>query len=180
MSSDAELVHQALSGRAVAYEKLMRRWSAKILALCHAKTGHVDAAEDLAQETLLRGFLALGSLADRKKFGPWLCGIARRVCLDWLKSPKRSQVSRGDLDNVAASATSVAVEQVDNKDEIRRLLAEVEKLPEEYRQVLMLYYYGDHTYAQLAKVLDVSAATINVRLTKARALLRKRLGGSGR
>ena len=181
VSSDAELVHLALSGRTVAYEKLVRRWSGKILALCHSRTGHAHTAEDLAQETLLRGFLALGSLADRRKFGPWLCGIATRVCLDWLKSPKRSQVSSGDLDAHRAPAPSLAgreVEQVDRKDEIHRLLAEVEKLPEEYRQVLMLYYYGDHTYRELAEILDVSAATINARLTRARALLRRRVGGS--
>lgn len=181
MSSDAELVHEALSGRTVAYEKLVRRWSGKILALCHSRTGHAQTAEDLAQETLLRGFLALGSLADRRKFGPWLCGIATRVCLDWLKSPRRSQVASSELDRRPVPASSAAgreVEQVDRNDEIHRLLAEVEKLQEEYRQVLMLYYYGDHTYGELAEILDVSAATVNARLTKARALLRRRLGGS--
>ena len=181
VSSDAELVHQALSGRTVAYGKLVRRWSGKILALCHARTGHAHTAEDLAQETLLRGFLALGSLTDRRKFGPWLCGIATRVCLDWLKSPRRSQVSSSELDQHAAPAPSPAgreVDQVDRKDEVGLLLVEVERLPENYRQVLMLYYYGDHTYRELAEILGVSAATVNVRLTKARALLRRRLGGS--
>ena len=54
------------------------------------------------------------------------------------------------------------------------MLAEVESLPEVYREVIMLYYYQDVTYQDLAETLGVSAATINARLTKARALLRRR------
>jgi RNA polymerase sigma-70 factor (ECF subfamily) len=52
---------------------------------------------------------------------------------------------------------------------------EVEALPDEYREALMMYYYEDVTYQELADALGVSAATINARLTKARALLRQRL-----
>ena len=51
----------------------------------------------------------------------------------------------------------------------------MEKLPEDYREVLMLYYYEDVTYRDLAETLGVSAATINARLTKGRAMLRERL-----
>ena len=56
-------------------------------------------------------------------------------------------------------------------------MAAVEALPEDYREVLLLYYYEDVTYRDLAETLGVSPATINARLTKARAMLRERLGG---
>src|SRR6516164_6324344 len=90
--SDGELVRQSLSGRTQAYEELVRRWAGRITALCHAKVGRADAADDLAQEALLRGFRALDSLAEPEKFGPWLCGIAQRASLDWLKAKERTQV----------------------------------------------------------------------------------------
>ncbi len=54
-------------------------------------------------------------------------------------------------------------------------MTEVEALPEECRQVIMLYYYQDITYRQIANLLGVSPATVNARLTRARALLRDRL-----
>ena len=53
----------------------------------------------------------------------------------------------------------------------------VEALPEDYREVILLYYYEDVTYRDLAQALGVSPATINARLTKARAMLRERLSG---
>ncbi len=180
--SDGELVRQALAGRAAGYEELVRRWAGRIVALCHARTGRADAAEDLAQETLLRGFRALGTLADPDKFGAWLCGIAVRTCLDWLKSKQRSQVpfsalgGRGDVEGLLCDGRPEP--DLDREDERRRLMAEVESLPEECREVVMLYYYEDVTYRDLAEQLGVSTATVNARLTRARNLLRQRLGAA--
>ena len=58
---------------------------------------------------------------------------------------------------------------LERDDENRRLLAEVEALPEECRKVVMLYYYEDVTYRDVGRILGVSPATINARLTRARA-----------
>ena len=179
--SDGELVRQVLAGKIGAYEPLVRRWAPRVTAVCHARVGRADAAADLAQETLLRGLRALPTISDPEKFGPWLCGIAVRTCLDWLKASARTEVTMSALaadrdPGSIAVARGDASEQSDRRDEIRRLMAEVERLPLPYRQVLMHYYYEDCTYKQIAEQLGVSAATVNMRLTKARQLLRQRLG----
>jgi RNA polymerase sigma-70 factor (ECF subfamily) len=183
--SDGELVRQALAGRNPAFEELVHRWAGRVLALCHARTRNGAAAEDLAQETLLRGFRALRSLAEPEKFGPWLCGIATRTCLDWLKSKDRSQVPFSTLDpdrspdDLLANPRATEPE-ADRRDELRKLMEEVEALPGECREVVMLYYYQDVTYRDLAEMLGVSSATVNARLTRARSLLRDRMSGSPR
>jgi RNA polymerase sigma factor (sigma-70 family) len=181
--TDGQLVRQALAGRTAAYGELARRWSAPILALCHARIRSVDTAEDLAQETLLRGLRGLATLADPDRFGPWLRGIATRVCLDWLKARGNHQVAfsvlsadRDPAEMLVAPADGPE-QAAQQADERTRLLAAVEELPEECREVLMLYYYQDVTYQEVATSLGVSAATVNARLTRARALLRERLAG---
>ncbi len=181
--SDGDLVRQTLAGRTAAYGELARRWSRRVLAFCHAKVSSAHAAEDLAQEALLRGFRGLATLADPEKFGAWIRGIALRVCLDWLKSKQTSQVPFTALSDGYNPAESLAERNGDPAAEdraatLRQLMAEVESLPEAYREVLMLYYYDDVTYAELAATLGVSAATINARLTKARAMLRERMGSA--
>jgi RNA polymerase sigma-70 factor (ECF subfamily) len=182
--SDAELVRQALAGRAEAYAELVRRWSARVLALCHARVGRADVAEDLAQEALLRGYRALRTLAQPDRFGAWLQGIALRACLDWLKARERSQVNFTALgpgfDPDGVLHPGGGESGPEQEEERRRLLAEVEALPAEYRTVVMLYYYQDTTYRELAELLGVSPATINVRLSRARALLRARLSKAWR
>jgi RNA polymerase sigma-70 factor (ECF subfamily) len=181
MVSDADLVRQARAGRTAAYEELVRRWAARITAVCHARVKRAHLAEELAQETLLRGFRALDSLTDPDRFGAWLCGIALRACLDYLKAKQNSQVPFSVLGQNYNPDENLHARQeggegdVERNEERRLILAEVEALPEEYRTVVMLYYYQDHTYRDLAKLLGVSSATVNARLTKARALLRTRL-----
>jgi RNA polymerase sigma-70 factor (ECF subfamily) len=183
--SDADLVRQTLAGRTEAFAELVRRWAGRVTALCHAKAGRT-AADDLAQETLLRGFRALRTLADPERFGPWLCGIALRTCLDWLKAKERTVVpfsalgpSRQPKDGRPPRLDPVA-DDAGRADECRRVLAAVEALPEAYRTAVLLYYYDDLTYRELAGLLGVSPATVNARLTKARALLRERLDDSPR
>jgi RNA polymerase sigma-70 factor (ECF subfamily) len=184
--SDAELVRQALAGRSEAYAELVRRWTPRVLALCHARVGRADVAEDLAQEALLRGYRALATLSQPDRFGAWLHGIALRACLDWLKARERSTVPFSALGNgrdgdaFPHPRDGAEAPALDREDDRRRLLAEVEALPPECRTVVMLYYYENITYRELAETLGVSPATVNARLTRARALLRARLSTAWR
>jgi RNA polymerase sigma-70 factor (ECF subfamily) len=178
--SDAQLVREVLAGRVQSYDPLVRRWAARVLAVCHARVGRSDAAEDLAQETLLRGFRALATLSDPERFGPWLCGIAVRCCLDWLKAAARKEVQMSALPAPPIDTVADTSVQSTRQDEIRRLMSEVEKLPPSYRQVLMHFYYEDCTYRQIAEQLGISTATVNMRLTRARQLLRERLATEGK
>src|SRR4051794_4154738 len=182
--TDGELVRQFLRGDRTACEALVCRWSARVMAICHARVGNRHAAEDLAQESLLRGMRGLQTLDEPEKFGPWLCGIATRVCLDWRKAKQTSQVPFTSLaagswtDEMAASSAESAESQVSRADELRQLMIEVESLPESHREVLMLFYYQEMSYREIADALGVSTATINARLTQARAMLRERLSSN--
>ncbi len=182
--TDGDLVRQATDGRSAAYGELVRRWSAQVLAMCHARVGRHAIAEELAQETLLRGFRSLGSIEAPDRFGSWICGIAHRVCMDHRKAKQSSQVSFSAIDAdqpaeqfVATTDSVIATAQ--RHEERAQLLQEIDRLPDELRETLILYYYDDVTYQELAEQLMVSPATINARLAKARALLRQRLLTSG-
>ncbi|MGB0760610.1 MAG: RNA polymerase sigma factor [Rubripirellula sp.] len=171
--TDGELVREAISGQSSAYALLVHRWSARVLAVCHGRVRNTTAAEDLAQETLLRAFRTLSSIREPDRFGSWVCGIATRTCLDWLKAKQRTEVSIEHLETKDHRSDSPPE---GGKDESWNLLSrQIEQLPSEYREVLMLYYYGNSTYQELAELLGVSSATINARLTKARQILRTQL-----
>ena len=181
--TDSELVRQTLAGRLASYAELVRRWSAPILAVCRSHTGRGDVAEDLAQETLVRAFQALSTLSDQNKFGPWLRGIATRACLDWRKAKQTGQRPFSTLDSAARNYDppghgESAEATAERREECDRLRAAVEELPEPYRETLLLYYCERRTYQELAELQGISRATINLRLTKARAMLRERLGAA--
>jgi RNA polymerase sigma-70 factor (ECF subfamily) len=179
--TDAELVRATLAGSRDAYAEIARRWAPRVTAVCHARVRRADVADDLAQETLLRGYRALGTLSDPAKVGTWLLGIGLRAALDWLKAKERSTVPFSGLGPDRPIEALVSRDEGDpaaDADERRRLMAEVEALPESLRQAVMLYYYDDISYRELGELLGVSAATINARLTRARSILRERLTGT--
>ncbi len=172
--TDGELVRRVVAGDTAAYGELARRWFGRIQATCQAKVFDGEA-EDLVQEVLIRGFANLGSLADPELFGPWLRGIASNLCADWCRSHLRNGRTPAPgvrLDQVGAAPDC---EGRIEDDERHIILAQIATMPEELREVILLRYYNELTYEEMAQWLGVARATVNERLAKARALLRIRL-----
>lgn len=181
---DGALVREARAGRREALEDLVRRWAPRVVAFCHSRVRSGGVAEDLAQEALLRAVRALGTLQDPERFGSWVFGIALRVCLDWAKRRERTEVPFGAFAGDTRKAEDLWLapgggeeDRLEREEELSRLLFEVEQLPPKLREALMLYYYQDVTYRDLGRMLGIAPATVNVRLTRARALLRERMAG---
>lgn len=181
--TDAELVHQAREGERAAQEQLVRRYAPRLLAVCRARIGCHEAVEDLAQEALLRGLTHLSSLEDPDKLGAWLRGIAVRVCQDWLRGRCRPQVPLSTLNGKTASdgafpcdrdATTQS-ERIEQQEQREHLLQAIDALPQELREPLLLFYYDEFTYEQIAGMLGISRASVNARLAKARGQLARRL-----
>jgi len=174
--TDGELVRRAQAGQSEALTELIHRWAGKVLALCHVQLRRPEVAQDLAQETLLKGIKNLGTLKQPEQFGPWLRSIAKRACLDWLKAKAQTTVPFSVLPMLTIeehyAATNGKLDDAHDHDELALAMGD---LPQEYREVILLYYYQKTTYQEMASVLGVSVATINLRLTRARQMLRERL-----
>lgn len=173
--TDGELVRRVVAGDTAAYGDLARRWYGRILAFCQSRVFNADA-EDLAQEVLVRGYNNLTSLATPEQFGPWLRGIARNLCADWCRGHIRHKHSLGNPEAIAeARAGSASVDEVIAADERAIVMQQLATIPEELREVILLRYYDNLTYDEMARWLEVARCTVNERLAKARALLRIRL-----
>jgi RNA polymerase sigma-70 factor (ECF subfamily) len=166
---DAELVLQVLQGNLGAYAELVRRYTARIAALCRAHIRHREVVEDLVQETLLRGLDRLADLREPERFGYWLYNIARNLCRDWLRDPRPNP-----LDTAPEPAG-----EVEPSNRIADLRECVRHLPVELREVVEIYYADRITYTELAMQLGVSRGQVNKLLTLARRRLRACLEREG-
>lgn len=193
--TDGELVRRTLQGDGAAGNQLVQRWQARLVGFCHARIGRADAAEELAQETMFRALRSLGKLEDHEKLAAWLRGIASRVCVDWIRQKTKAvpfstlsggngHADNGHLEDRLACEQDGAEQVALRDEEHARLRAAINRLQEPYREAIMIYYYDGEpkTYARVAEMLGVSSATVNLRLTKARAMLRADLAAvkSGR
>ncbi len=174
------MVRQAIAGHRSAQGELARRAYPCVLACCMARVRQRADAEEMAQETLLRAITGLSSLGDPERWRSWMRGIAIHVCLDWLRRNRKLPTSAG-FDDVAVALpeTHQPDQIVADREEQQLVLSELQLLPEDLREVLILHYFNAMTYEQIAEWLDVARATVSERLSRARQSLRLRLSRPG-
>jgi RNA polymerase sigma-70 factor (ECF subfamily) len=148
-----------------AYAELVRAYSGSVFAICLAMVGDKHDAEDIAQQTLLKGFTKINRLRNTRRFGAWIAQIARNLSIDFLRAKTVSINTR-----ICFARQQPA--KPNDRPELRAALA---KLPQEYRVPLMLYYFDGRSACSVAQVLGTSEQAIHTRLSRARKMLRKML-----
>jgi RNA polymerase sigma-70 factor (ECF subfamily) len=132
----------------------------RLVRLCATISGDRDAAEDLAQETLLEAWRHRHKVTDAGGSDRWLTAIARNVCLRWGRTRGRLPVPVAELPEPVAPV----------EDRIEELL---ELLPPDSRPVLVERYVHDRSHEEIAGSLGISADAVSMRLTRGKQALRR-------
>ena len=179
---DSELVEAVLGGTHERYGELVRRYKSLVTTYCYSRVAQRETAEDLAQETFVRGFQALRHLRKASAFSGWLLSIAHNVCVDHLRNKSRTvplevhadKDSHGEiiLENTKDKGV---VERLSEAETRERILAAIDSLGDEYRITLVLRHVNGHSCEEIAETLNVSLGTITSRLSRAHKLLREKL-----
>ena len=171
--SDAKLVKECLSGNSGSFKELIEKYSGVTYSLIYSYIQKSDQTEDLAQEVFLQAYQSLGNLRKPSKFGSWLYGITKRVCMNWLRKQKGQAISLNKF--IQFYPTGDSRSQLAKFEESEEVYKVVTSLPEIYREVIFLHYYESMKYKEISKILGISTSAINARLIKARELLREKL-----
>lgn len=176
---DVELVHNILSGDDTAFNTLVEKYQKNVHAMAWQRIGDFHIAEEITQDVFLQAYNKLSTLKDPDKFVRWLYVIAKRRCTRWLQREKPTMLSldatdKADLEKFAF-ANYVAEQREDKAAEQYREIVNnlLEKLPENQRTVVVLYYLHEMTSEAISKFLSVSINTIKSRLRRARQRLKE-------
>lgn len=166
MESDVrQLLRQGERDRA--FEMILDLYEARVFRLVLSMVGDAGRAEEVAQDSLLKVWQALERLDERAGLGTWIYTIARNTALTHLRAESyRRTVS---LESIAEPAADARRDEGD----IRGL---VERLPEEQRQVVVLYYYQEKSVEEVALMLDLPEGTVKSHLSRARKKLAELMG----
>jgi RNA polymerase sigma factor (sigma-70 family) len=165
--TDAELVEASRRGEREAFGLLVSRYQDVVCAVSFSSTGNWALSEDVAQDTFIAAWHQLGQLREAARLRSWLCGIARNLARKARKRTDREAVVDDDvpaLDGNPFDATAQA--EVDRV--VREALA---RIPDGYRETLVLYYCENRSIRDVAAVLGVSEDAAMQRLTRGRRYL---------
>jgi RNA polymerase sigma factor (sigma-70 family) len=175
---DVELVTRSRAGDRDAFGELVARYQALVCSLAYSATGSLTQSEDLAQETFLAAWRQLGSLREPAKLRSWLCGIARNLANNAARKNSRQPVHRSaSLDAIAERAAEEPLpgEQAVTREEEELLWRAVERIPETYREPLVLFYREWQSVESVARALDLTEDAARQRLSRGRKLLESEL-----
>jgi RNA polymerase sigma factor (sigma-70 family) len=169
--ADDECVRSCLNDHPEAFRHLVQRYQNPLARYLRGCLGDADAAAEAAQETFVRAYFALRDLRKPTAFFSWLLGIAQRVA----KENQRAARKQRTVDRDAIEPTSPAGEHPTEAE--AAMSNAVARLPDTYREVIVLRYYGGHSCAEIGRDLGVPLGTVTKRLSRAYALLRESLRG---
>jgi RNA polymerase sigma factor (sigma-70 family) len=166
LAGDQRLVEQIRRGNELAFEVAFERHGTGILAFCRHMLGSREEAEDAVQHTFAAAFRDLQRGGDRDiALKAWLYTIARNRCLSVLRARREHAAELEDLPTEGLS------EQVEQRAELRELLADVRELPEEQRAALLLAEAAGLSHAEVAEVLGCETGSVKGLVFRARSAL---------
>lgn len=172
-TNDQPLIDTILAGNPQSFSLLVDRYKDLVFTLAIRMLKHREEAEEVSQDTFIKVFRSLNRFKGDSKFSTWIYKIAYHTCLDKLKKNKREQ-------HVFAinEYTDIQVETVDNaldmmeKEERKRAIQEcLQLLPSKDIAILTLFYFEGLSLNEIAKIIDITANNVKVKLFRSRKKL---------
>jgi RNA polymerase sigma-70 factor (ECF subfamily) len=167
--SDNDLVKACGAGERAAYARLVRRHYKKVFLVCLGVLGNVHDAEDIAQDTMIKGFEKIRQLRQADQFGPWIAAIARNLSVNALRR-------KGACDRAAARECPEPAQQEKPNDDLEQAVA---GLPWDLRLPLVMYYFDGRSVKAVAEALEISTSGVYLKLRTAIRELQATLGRKG-
>lgn len=169
LRSDEQLVRLFRAGNEEAFRTIHDRFRARLLAYARQMLGASRAdAEDVLQDVFVRAYAALRANDRDVSLRAWLYRIAHNRCIDELRRPAGAQDASPDALELLPAPASDPQAAVEQRESLRRLVEDVQRLPEQQRSALLMREISGMAYQDLATVLDVTVPAVKSLLVRAR------------
>lgn len=176
----AELLSRVRAGDSDAWGELYRGYAPAIFRFCRRALPSREDAEDATNEVFMKVRQKLGTYDSSRPFTAWLYKVASNHCWDMLRRRRiRQDLETGDVETLPLEHPDPGqLERLQEEHTSKEVRAGLDKLPDRARMALVLRYFGDMSYDEIAETLGVRRAFVGVLLLRARHQLREILGGA--
>jgi RNA polymerase sigma-70 factor (ECF subfamily) len=176
VQDEVSLLRASLEGDTEAWGEIVTRYKEAIFGLCLGFLRNRADAEDLTHDTFIRAYLNLRRYRLDKKFSTWLFTIASNLCRNRLRYRRYHPVVAPPLQIEGGDDPARIVAREDRGARVREKLY---SLPHGYRAPLVLRYYNDLSYKEIAEVLSLPEGTVKTRIHRGKMMLKEALENNG-
>lgn len=173
-TTDEVLAKHVQGGDTAAFETLIQRYEAKLLRYGRRFLFNYEDVEDAVQEVFIKTYTNIQSFTVSRKFSSWIYRIAHNTFINLIKKKGREPVNFFDPDMIMSHvvADDRTQEELSRKDDRAMLEGCLSKLDVKYREVLILYYFEERNYKEIADILHLPASTVGVRLKRGKKAMK--------
>jgi RNA polymerase sigma-70 factor (ECF subfamily) len=180
-ATESTWVQQARAGDRIAFSSLVESYQKPVYNLAYRMLGSVAEAEDATQESFIRAYTRLHTYDPARKFSSWLLAIASHYCIDQLRKRRIQTLPLDDLPpriELSMPATTLPEQVVVRRQNESAVQALLSVLAPAYRTPLILRYWYDMSYREIAETMDLNEGTVKTRLYRARNKLARHLSST--
>jgi RNA polymerase sigma-70 factor (ECF subfamily) len=171
-TEDLADVQRVLSGDVQAFEGIVRRWQGPLVNMAWRYCRDRSRAEEMAQEAFVRAWRGLAQWRREASFSTWLFSVAANVYRTELKRVPTLNLPLDEIEEPSAPAGQYrALAEQRQQEDVRNA---VRALPQKYREAVILFYFHEMDVAEAARTMGLPEGTVKARLSRGRALLKRR------
>lgn len=174
--NDAQLVECSLGGDRAAFGMIVKRYQSLVCSITYNATGSLSLSEDLAQDAFLASWKQLSELREPSRLRSWLCGITRfLVGKEFRRQSREPMHAAESLEEIQepSSLEASPLLQAVSREEEAILWRALERIPDTYREPLILFYREEKSIERVAAELELSEDAVKQRLSRGRKLLQE-------
>ena len=176
--SDIEIISAVLNGNQQVYAQIVQRHQTFVFSLVLRYIKSREDAEEVAQDVFVKAYKALADFKGASKFSTWLYTIVTTTCISFLRKKKLETHSLDNekvFETIENQHSGTSANQVEQKSKVAMVNNAIALLNADDAEIVTLFYKGEQTLDEIAKILGIESNTVKVRLHRARTRLKEKM-----
>ncbi|WP_306352519.1 RNA polymerase sigma factor [Flavobacterium sp. '19STA2R22 D10 B1'] len=179
---DQHYINQIIAGNSNEFPVLVNRYKDLVFTLAYKMVKNRELAEEISQDAFIKTYKSLHLFKGESKFSTWIYKVTYNTCLDYLKKGKKENtvVYIDDYREHQGKTTDNFLNDLDENERNQKIQDCLHLLPSDEAFLMVLYYFDDLSLGEIAKIVDINANNIKIKLFRTRkklaSILRERLG----
>jgi RNA polymerase sigma-70 factor (ECF subfamily) len=175
ITQEDEIIKHVQTGQSDAFALIVEDYQKPVFNLCYRMLGDTFEAEDAAQETFIRALKSIKRYDAKRAFSTWLLSIAAHYCIDQLRKRKGRNISIEEnpyltIQDISPGPETMTIMRED-RDRLRKILNALNPTD---RAAIILRYWNELSYEQIAETLSLTVSAVKSRLHRSRQIMAER------